>query len=441
MKQLTNLTLFALTGITLNFGLGTLDSFAQQLFINNGTSVTQTTNVTLLVKGGGLTNQSNGVFNNSGNIVLTGDWINNATNVVFTSNNGTVELSGANQKIGGSNTTHFNNLTLSGSGTKTLNINTLVGGGYASPTGILALNNIPLDLNSKTLTISNPATTAVTRTSGYVISETEPTTGYGQIQWNLGNAASGSNYEYPFGTMAGGYIPFQLNVTAAGTPSGTGSITVATYPTDATASPNNRELPTGVTNFLDNAGNEDAPKAVDRFWITEAGNYTSNPTATLVFTYRDEECDAIGGSTNIIKEDSLKAQRWNSAAWQSPVGTDNPTTNTVTAINVNSFSIWRLSEIQEIKPPVVLVPNVFTPNNDTKNDVLHVLGNGIKELHLVIYDRWGEKVFETSNQQDGWDGTYNGKQMNTAVFVYYLTATLSDGTPPLTQKGNISLIR
>lgn len=416
-------------------------TFAQQVFINNGASVTQMTNAVLFIKGGGLTNQNKGLFNNSGKIILTGDWLNNAANVAFTSNNGTVELSGANEDIGGSNTTDFNNLTLSGSGTKRLNINTLVGGGYPSPTGVLALNDRPLELNSKTLIVSNPATTAITRTSGYAISETEPAAGYGKIQWNIAAAASGSNYEYPFGTVTGTYIPFEFNVTTSGTQSGTGSMTVATYSTDVTANPNNRPLPTSVTNFLNNAGNEDAPKAVDRFWITDASNYTTNPTATLVFTYRDEECDAIGGSTNTIKEDSLKAERWNSA-WVSPVGTDNSTANTVTAMNLNIFSIWRLSEVQELITPVIWVPSAFSPGSTHGNNILHVLGKGIKELKLVIYDRWGEKVFEKTDNDitTGWDGTYNGKPMNTAVFAYYLTATLTDGTP-VTQKGNVSLIR
>ena len=88
------------------------------------------------------------------------------------------------------------------------------------------------------------------------------------------------------------------------------------------------------------------------------------------------------------------------------------------------------------------IPNAFSPNNDGKNDILCLQGweNCIKEFTILIYDRWGEKVFESNNPSFCWDGTYKGKLINTAVFVYYLKATLINGEE-ITKKGNISLIR
>lgn len=88
----------------------------------------------------------------------------------------------------------------------------------------------------------------------------------------------------------------------------------------------------------------------------------------------------------------------------------------------------------------VFVPTAFSPNNDNENDVECMLGGCIEALHFAIYDRWGEKVFETSDQNICWDGTYKGKLMNTASFVYYLKATLVNGEE-ISKKGNISLIR
>ncbi|MBA3705750.1 MAG: gliding motility-associated C-terminal domain-containing protein [Bacteroidetes bacterium] len=61
-------------------------------------------------------------------------------------------------------------------------------------------------------------------------------------------------------------------------------------------------------------------------------------------------------------------------------------------------------------------------------------------MEFSIYDRWGEKVFETNAPKDCWDGTYKGTLMNTAVFAYYFKATLTTGEQ-ITKKGNISLIR
>ncbi len=88
----------------------------------------------------------------------------------------------------------------------------------------------------------------------------------------------------------------------------------------------------------------------------------------------------------------------------------------------------------------IYLPNAFSPNNDGQNDVFYVRGNCIKDMELIVYDRWGEKVFETTDPKQGWDGTFGGKTLNTAVFGYYFTATLTDGTS-VKQKGNVSLVR
>jgi gliding motility-associated-like protein len=89
----------------------------------------------------------------------------------------------------------------------------------------------------------------------------------------------------------------------------------------------------------------------------------------------------------------------------------------------------------------VFIPNSFTPNGDGKNDVLYVRGNYIRELSLIIYNRWGEKMTEINSQSAGWDGTYKGKPLDPGVFVYYLVAKCMDIDEPYVKKGNITLIR
>lgn len=88
----------------------------------------------------------------------------------------------------------------------------------------------------------------------------------------------------------------------------------------------------------------------------------------------------------------------------------------------------------------VYIPNAFTPNSDNSNDNLYVRGNNIDKLLFRVYDRWGELVFETTSQAEGWDGKYKGKDCDPAVFVYYLEITCGGGDTYF-QKGNISLIR
>lgn len=91
--------------------------------------------------------------------------------------------------------------------------------------------------------------------------------------------------------------------------------------------------------------------------------------------------------------------------------------------------------------PEIYLPNAFSPNGDNENDILIAQGTKcVKTFSLAIYNRWGEKVFETTDIAKGWDGTYNGKKENSEVFIYYLEAIYTLGTV-VKKKGNISLLR
>lgn len=89
---------------------------------------------------------------------------------------------------------------------------------------------------------------------------------------------------------------------------------------------------------------------------------------------------------------------------------------------------------------VFFLPNAFSPNNDGHNDVLYVRGYNIEEVYLAIYDRWGQKVFETSDMNHGWNGYYNGAKLDPSVFAYYLEGVCAGGEHFL-KKGNVTLLR
>jgi gliding motility-associated-like protein len=86
------------------------------------------------------------------------------------------------------------------------------------------------------------------------------------------------------------------------------------------------------------------------------------------------------------------------------------------------------------------VPNAFTPNGDGINDVVRVEGKGIVELEFLIFNRWGEKVFESHDQREGWDGIYNGMLQEMDVFTYAVSAVLINDEKKLL-KGNVTLLR
>jgi gliding motility-associated-like protein len=88
----------------------------------------------------------------------------------------------------------------------------------------------------------------------------------------------------------------------------------------------------------------------------------------------------------------------------------------------------------------LFVPSAFSPNGDNQNDVLFVYGSCISFMQLEIYNRWGERVFITTNPANGWDGSWRGQPCEAAVFTYVLTGQMDDGTP-IEMQGNISLIK
>jgi gliding motility-associated-like protein len=94
----------------------------------------------------------------------------------------------------------------------------------------------------------------------------------------------------------------------------------------------------------------------------------------------------------------------------------------------------------QCEEPNIFVPNAFTPNNDGNNDALLVRGRWITSLRFVVYNRYGQELFTTNNQLEGWDGTYKGKDLGPDVFGYYLTVRCLDGGN-FAKRGNVTLIK
>ncbi len=85
-------------------------------------------------------------------------------------------------------------------------------------------------------------------------------------------------------------------------------------------------------------------------------------------------------------------------------------------------------------------PNAFTPNKDGKNDFFKILSASIpQDFNLVIYNRYGEKVFETNDYSKGWDGTYKGKNAEAGNYVWHCTFKKLSALKKM--KGMVILIR
>jgi gliding motility-associated-like protein len=79
------------------------------------------------------------------------------------------------------------------------------------------------------------------------------------------------------------------------------------------------------------------------------------------------------------------------------------------------------AHVVEYCPATIFVPNTFTPNGDGLNDVFIPVGKSIASIHLMIFDRWGELLYETDDMDMGWDGTYRGELVKNDMYAWRLT--------------------
>jgi gliding motility-associated-like protein len=110
------------------------------------------------------------------------------------------------------------------------------------------------------------------------------------------------------------------------------------------------------------------------------------------------------------------------------------------AFNAAGCSDTVCKPVSAIVIPAVDVPNAFTPLKGDVNSKIFVKGFGITKMRFIIWNRWGQKVFETNDRNIGWDGKFNGAVQPMDVYAYTLDVEFFDGKKT-TKKGDITLIR
>ena len=129
-----------------------------------------------------------------------------------------------------------------------------------------------------------------------------------------------------------------------------------------------------------------------------------------------------------------------------PIATPTDTVTVYTVTVTDSLNctwtgtlILRCTEVVCGKPNI-FIPNAFSPNHDGYNDQLCFSGNFVLDFYIAIYTRWGEKVFETHDINQCWDGLYNGNPCLPGVYTYTCHIKCEAGQENLL-KGDITLIR
>ncbi len=114
---------------------------------------------------------------------------------------------------------------------------------------------------------------------------------------------------------------------------------------------------------------------------------------------------------------------------------------TVRVSNGGCFSDDEIKVVVFKTGPDILVPSAFTPNGDGKNDVIRPVLLGISKLHFFsVYNRWGQLLFTTTEENKGWNGIFSGVAQPSGAYVYQASGIDFLGRPVL-KKGTVVLIR
>ena len=132
--------------------------------------------------------------------------------------------------------------------------------------------------------------------------------------------------------------------------------------------------------------------------------------------------------------------------WNPPTINNSATTNYTFTPNIGQCAGTALLTVIATKNATnggckTILPNSFTPNGDGKNDIFKVLGNlQVEAFEFNIYNRYGQKIFNTTNINYGWDGMVNGVLQKTGVFIYTIKYLESDTKTVVAFNGTVMLI-
>ncbi len=194
--------------------------------------------------------------------------------------------------------------------------------------------------------------------------------------------------------------------------------------------------------------------------VTNQYGCTAEATAEVIVTNlgagssfnisADPDTIYVGQSTQLTATEGFGNYDWSSPNTLDQNGIFNPvaspeeTTTYTVNVEENGCTDTRDLTITVLEPqcdePFIFFPRAFTPNGDGVNDVLYLRGNYIDVSYFVIYNRWGEKVYESNSLSEGWDGTFKGKEVAPDVYGFYLRATCLNGQE-FYKQGNVTVLK
>jgi gliding motility-associated-like protein len=189
-----------------------------------------------------------------------------------------------------------------------------------------------------------------------------------------------------------------------------------------------------------------------------SSNACGTATAAVIVDVVNLNADIIASPTNgtlpVVVSFTNNSTNANSYSWNFGNGNTANTTNvsSQTYSNAGTYTVYltasngACSDMDYVvitvlnEEPTLYVPNAFTPNGDSINDVFLVGATNIKEFNIIIFDRWGLKMFESSDIKVGWDGTVNGTIVSDGTYFHLINAKDIDGKE-IKKQGTITLFK
>ena len=164
------------------------------------------------------------------------------------------------------------------------------------------------------------------------------------------------------------------------------------------------------------------------YWVIVTDKGCSSSDSIKVNLYPLPEVE-LGKDTSFCPEDQsiiLNSGNAESNFWQ-------PNGELTESITVNSAGLYKVivTDSNDCKksdsilvsndcPPVIFIPNSFSPNGDGINDYFLIVMKNIIQIDIKIFDRWGEKIFYNTDLLNSWDGKYKGSPCPVGVYFYEL---------------------
>jgi gliding motility-associated-like protein len=243
--------------------------------------------------------------------------------------------------------------------------------------------------------------------------------GCGDTVQLIGSGSSvGSNYIYQWTTLNGNIISGTTNPLALANQSGIYTLTVTDTVTGCVAIDTMTVLgvPAPMASFTTNPN-----PATGTVPLTVTFTNTSTNANSYLWTFGDGTTSTVFSPTHVFNTTGVY---------------------TVVLYAYSGHCIDSSSVIVVVYDAYsVIIPNIFTPNDDGFNDVFYINTTGASAIDVVIFDRWGLKIYEWHTIDGGWDG-HNANGVKVSDGTYYYIADVTDGDGKTTQtKGAFTLMR